>query len=388
MARTWGFTRRNRLPLAVIDAIGGGVARLLSGRRSGIHQGSTEAAQRILVVEFWNIGDVVLATPFLAALRERFPGASITLLGQDHAVEILADSDLVDAVIAIDVPWTAARRRYDPRRYGGDLVRAILSLRKRSFDIAFESRMDPRAKLLLALSGARRRVAFDYGGCNWLVTDPVPVNGFDRHRVDDWAALLEPFGGCRALQLPRLVPGALERSWARAWLKSHGIERDARVIAVHPGASGASKRWPLARFAEVAAQVASWPDTRVVAIEDPAGYGWELARIRGVQAIRPTLRQLLALLAEVDVLVGNDSGPMHLAAAAGTATVGIFHPHAAREFAPLGPGHHVLAPAGGNAMRGRRPEAADLLGVQVKDVIAAVHEALSHSTRTRCAAGS
>ena len=51
------------------------------------------------MVEFWNIGDVVLATPFLAALRERFPGASITLLGQPHAAEILADSDLVDEVI-------------------------------------------------------------------------------------------------------------------------------------------------------------------------------------------------------------------------------------------------------------------------------------------------
>lgn len=340
------------------------------------------------MVEFWNIGDVVLATPFLAALRERFPGASITLLGQPHAAEILADSDLVDEVITIDIPWTAARRRYDPRRYGRDLRRAISALRKRSFDLAFESRMDPRAKLVLALSGAQRRVAFDYGGCNWLLTDPVPVNGFDRHRVDDWAALLEPFGGGCALHLPRLVPRALDRAWAKDWLTSHAIGRDTRVIAVHPGASSASKRWPLARFAEVVTEVASWPGTRVVAIEDPASYGSELARIPGVQAIRPTLRQLLALLAEVDVLVGNDSGPMHLAAAAGTATVGVFHPHAAREFAPLGPGHHVLAPAADNAMKGTRPEAAILLGVQVAEVIAAVRHALSRSIRTRCAAGS
>jgi ADP-heptose:LPS heptosyltransferase len=134
--------------------------------------------------------------------------------------------------------------------------------------------------------------------------------------------------------------------------------------------------------------ILAWDDVRVIAIEDPQGYGAELADMRGVSGVRPTLRQLLALLAEADVLVCNDSGPMHLAAVVGTPTVAISHPHAAREFAPLGAGHHTLKPDFERSSDGAPPAADALLGVSVADVVAAVGTVLEQSSRARCATGS
>lgn len=387
MARTWGYTRRNRLPFKAFDAVGGTIAHGWARIRRRAAPRRSARIETVLVVEFWNIGDVVLATPFLAALREMFPGARVTLLGQRHAAEVLAHSDLVDEVITVDIPWTAARRRYNPIRYAdAELRRVFMDIRSRRFDLAFESRMDPRAKIVLALTGARRRIGYEYGGCNWLLTDAVPITDFDRHRVQDWAALLEPFGGVSRQQPPRLAITASESAWAREWLASRGVGGGDRVVAVHPGASSSAKRWPVERFAGIARELAEWHATRVVAIEDPSGYGAELAHVPGVAAIQPNLRELLALLAEVDLLVGNDSGPMHMAAAVGTPTVGIFHPHAAREFAPLGTGHHVLTPPPAAVERGVPPQAETLLGVTTEAVMVAVRASLSRTEPSRCTA--
>ena len=373
--------------MALLDAAG----KLVTARRRRV----TPARERdvrvrsILVVEFWNIGDVVLALPFLAQLRAVFPGASVTLLGRRHAAELLDHSDLVDDVVVADFPWTSATHKYDPRRYDWYRLRALFrDLRARRFDVAFESRMDPRAKIVLALSGARRRVAYDYGGCEWLLTDPVTYGSLDRHRADDWNRLLEPFGGARTVPAPRLTVSRAEAAWAREWLTSQGIRRGEKIVAVHPGASNAAKRWPLDRFESVARHLVGLRGVRVVAIEEPGGFGARLSGMQGVSGIRPTLRQMLALFAEVDALVCNDSGPMHVAAAVGTPTVGVFHPHAAREFAPFGHGHRVLTPDVNPASRNVPPRAETLLGIGVGDVVAALEGVLSQAIPDKCATGS
>jgi ADP-heptose:LPS heptosyltransferase len=371
-----------------LDAVGRLAVR---GRRGAASRAEArpDAVRSILVVEFWNIGDVVLAMPFLAQLRAIFPGATVTLLAQPHAAEIFRNSDLVDDVVTADFPWTASARKYDPRRYDRAALRRLFrELRERRFDIAFESRMDPRAKIVLALTGARRRVAFDYGGGEWLLTDPVPVGTLDRHRVDDWLRLLRPFGEPGAVRPPRLTVTGVEAARAREWLAARGIRPGDRVVAVHPGASNAGKRWPLDGFEGVVDAIVREGIARVVAIEDPSGYGSGLAAIRGVSAIRPGLRELIALLAEVEALVCNDSGPMHLAAAVGTPTVGIFHRHAAREFAPFGDGHRLLQPRPEREATGV-PSAEALLDVTVPEVVAALKDSLAvPAGRQICATGS
>ncbi|HEX6251467.1 MAG TPA: glycosyltransferase family 9 protein [Gemmatimonadaceae bacterium] len=348
------------------------ISGLSAGRKPG-----AAPVRSILVVETWNIGDVVLAIPFLAELRAIFPEASISLLAREHAREILAHTDLVDDVITIDLPYTTGSGGYRPSQYmGAELRAAFKGMREREFDLGFESRMDPRGKLVLALSGAARRVAYDYGGANWLLTDPIPVTDRARHKNEDWMGLLAPFGGPRGVPLPQLTVSAGEAAWARDWLAAHRIDDAATLIAVHPGASSDSKRWPIERFAAVVRALVARRHTCVLAIRSPDGSGGELAQIPGVAWVQPDLRQLLALLARADVLLCNDSGPMHLAAALGTRTVAIFHTHAAREFAPLGEGHRMLQPAGQPAVEVIPPPADALLSIGVPGVLDAINQTL------------
>lgn len=365
--------------LALLYALGRPLS-LLSALGKTAPPGTVSTVRSVLVMESWQIGDIVLATPFLAELRELFPGARISLLGQAHATAVLAGTNLVDEVIQLDLPWTFRSRGYTLRGYGWRrLGRTIMNLRSRRFDVAFESRMDPRAKAVLALSGARRRVGYGYGGGDWLLTDVVPAQDLGRHRTEDWLGLLGPFGGATGVPLPRLHVSPDEARAVRERLAQHGVTDADYLVAVHPGASHESKRWPLDRFAAVIAEVTARLPTRVITIVAPDGYGAQLAELPGVVSVSGSLRELIALVAACDVLLCNDSGPMHLAAAVGTPIVGIFHSHAAKEFAPLGPGHHVLAPSPRSAVAthpGTPPPGRLLLDVTVPVVVDAVLDAL------------
>ena len=193
MAQTGRITRRKLRALAALDAVGRPLFAVLRGRRRPIPQAPP---RRILVVELWGIGDVVLATPVLAELRERFPEAKISLLAKPHARELLEGSGLVDEVIAAAFPWTAHTRKYAPTRYRrAGLWRLFRELRARRFDVSLDARRDLRSNLVTFLSGAARRIGYDFGGAARLLTDVVPSGAQDGHRIDDWMRVLEPLVG-------------------------------------------------------------------------------------------------------------------------------------------------------------------------------------------------
>jgi ADP-heptose:LPS heptosyltransferase len=140
--------------------------------------------QRILVIEPWNIGDVVLATPMLAELRVRFPRARSSLLAKSYARDLLDGSGLVDELIVCDLPWTAQKNK---SRFTSRVLRQmrdlVVSLRQRCFDVTVDARMDIRANLLAALSGARNRIGYDIGGSGWLLTETLQGNRDATHRI-------------------------------------------------------------------------------------------------------------------------------------------------------------------------------------------------------------
>ena len=148
--------------------------------------------ERILVIEPWNIGDVVLATPILRELRRRYPKARISILARPHGRELLEGSGLVDDVIVFDLPWTAQTNKY---RFTPAKVREmrglVRTLRARNFDLTLDSRMDIRSNFLAAMSRAPYRLGYDIGGGGWLLTHSLPSDRDNTHRIDDWFALLD-----------------------------------------------------------------------------------------------------------------------------------------------------------------------------------------------------
>jgi heptosyltransferase-2 len=341
---------RQALSLVVVNAAAR-IADRISARGSAKER--QDEVARILVFELWNIGDVILAMPFLAQLRRTFPRAKISLASRTHAVELLAGTGLVDEFITADMNWTPDDEPSAPRK-AASLWHFAKILRRHDFDVAFSSRSHLRERFLLALSGARRRVGFALPQQDAALTDPIEF-GDARHRVEQWMQLLGPFDGGPRVELPRLCIQKDEQLWAAGFLTSRGVARDDLVIGIHPGASLTEKRWPLDRFREVAETMMTQPGVRVLAFAEPNGYGSELFAIPGVVSAEVELRQLMALIARCDMLVCNDSGPMHIAGALGVPTVAMFGSGIDQWFSPLGGGHEILSPEGVTA-DSRTPE--------------------------------
>lgn len=334
-------TLKRRLMLGTLDLF-------FNGRRPRTNQSTVaEPVTRILVIEPKNIGDVVLATPFLAQLRSRFPTGAITLLAAPHARTVLHGTGLVDDYIETRLDWTEKSTRYNPFAYDWrELRRLKQEMAARNFDIAFNCSMQIRERVVIALSGARRRVAYAFGKGDSVLTDAIIVDNSQTHKVDDWLRLLGPFGGAAPVEVPRLHIDDSERAWASGYLSSRGVPSDEPVIGIHPGASVAEKRWPLERFRDVAAAIAAKPEIKVLAFAEPSGYGTDLFEIPGVVGAQVSLREMMSLIARCGLLVCNDSGPMHIAGALGVPTVAMFGPGIEQWFAPLGDGHEILRPDG------------------------------------------
>lgn len=302
----------------------------------------------ILVIELWNIGDIVLTIPFLNRLRSIYPRARVTMLGRPYAREILAGTGLVDEFIDTDLAWPPPGLSYKPFAHAvAEFFRVRKYFRRKNFDMAFGCRMHIREHVLLALSGARRRVGYSFGYGDGLLTDPVTVTDSDRHKAEDWLGLLglakSPAEDVQAEQTgPLLHVSDEEKSWAEEFLALNTAGAGP-VVGIHPGASMPEKRWKLQRFEEVAQRLAELNGIRLIVFVDPEGYGKALEKISGAAIARVDLRDLIALIAQCEVLVCNDSGPMHIAGALGVRTVAIFD-HGIREwFAPLGSGHRILS---------------------------------------------
>ncbi len=293
------------------------------------------------MVELWHIGDVILTLPFLARLRALFPEAEIALLARAHAAELLRGTGLVDEFIETNLDWDAAGT-FNPFRYRlGELLRVVRDLRRREFDIAFQCRPHVREHVLLALSGARRRIGIAFGMSDKALTDAILIDSRDTRKTEQWQALLTPLGGSVKAENPRLEVSHAERSWALEFLATNGIAQGDMIVGIHPGASVLENRWPLERFTELARTIVAQAGVRVLAFVDPAGYGAAFGDVPGVVLAKVGIRELMALIQRCNFLICNDSGPMHIAGALGVPTVAIFR-WINRWYLPLGEGHEQV----------------------------------------------
>ena len=330
MAQTWRVTGAKRAAFRAIDVAGRPLKTLLSPRPSG-----SAPVRNILVLEPWFIGDLVLATPILRALREKYPDARITLLGKKHARELLENSGLVDDTIVFDLPWTAsgATQKYDIRRYDPAEWKVLSDeLRRRRFDLTLDARMDLRSNVVAFMTGAPRRIGFGFGGGDFLLTDAVAAKPDEYHRVVDWMMLMAPLAGQEpnvesAESLARRMPpflqvSAEERKKAAELLAANGILSSDTIVCVHAGARDPRRRWPLNRFASVATELKNRFGARIVLLQDPDSTD----PVPGVfdATLRTSLREMMAIVQQSKLFLCNDSGPMHIADALDVPVVAVF----------------------------------------------------------------
>lgn len=287
---------------------------------------------RRVVVRMTNwVGDAVMNTPFLGAVRATFPAAEITVVARAHVAGLLAPHPDVDAVVTIDDRKT--------RGY----AEAVGKLRRLRADVGFALPNSLNAATLLWLGGARCRVGYARDARRWLLTHPVALRPRDLavHEVRYYLRLLSPWieaGLAPAIAEPpplKLTISDGERARMAAWLSERGIDPAAPVIGVNPAALfGTAKRWPAERYAAAAVELARDNTARVVvtglpkerdvaqAVCDAAAAAGDASFVNGAGAM--SLRELMAFLAHCRLFLTNDSGAMHIAAALQTPTVAVF----------------------------------------------------------------
>jgi heptosyltransferase-2 len=304
-----------------------------------------ELPSSILVMEYWNLGDLAILVPFLKNLRRSYPEARISLLVNAGLAAFLEGQGLVDEFIPVRVPWAQHHSRwkkYNPFSWDWiSFARTLRAVRKRQFDWAISGRMDVRDNFLLWLSGAARRIGYGLGGGGFLLTDRVNPDLSRPHRADIWLHLLEAVGKPANRDLGGFQLTEDELASAQLFLEAKGIPSDAFLIGVHPGARMAVRRWGDERFAEVARDLLAKSDAHILWFSDP-GNPSVAPPLERCNAVSVGFRSFLAVLSRCQLLICNDSGPMHVANLLGVPVVAVFGPQKPEWFGPRGPKDRVV----------------------------------------------
>jgi heptosyltransferase-2 len=284
---------------------------------------------KILVrVPNW-VGDAVMAMPALEAIRRARAGAEICVLGRPAIVDLISGQPFVDRIV-----------EYDFRgRHRGWLGREILAaeLRKEKFDSAVLLQNAFDAAWLAWRAGIPERIGYTRDARGPLLTKAISVPQEDeasKHESHYYLELLRRAGWIEALpEIPpiRLFISDAARAAAESALRSVGARENSWRCAIAPGATyGAAKCWPPERFAALADRLISECGADVIFFGTPdekeiAARICSNMKSRAVSMVGQTsMRDLAALFASCSLFVGNDSGAMHVAAAAGLPVIGIF----------------------------------------------------------------
>lgn len=299
-------------------------------------------AQSVLLIRPDHLGDMLFLTPGLYALRRALPAARITVLAGPWAADVLRDNPDADAVLTCPFPGFERRPKTSFLAPYQRLFAQARSLRG-AYDTAIVLRFDHWwGAWLAAAAGIPQRIGYAWPEVAPFLTRAVPYRP-DRHEVLQNATLLDALapGSMEALPSTRFYVAAADRAWAAAWLAGHGAV-DGRLVAIHPGAGAAVKQWPPAAWAEVASALAAQEGVRVLLTGGPGEHALAEAVAAGLTppvlnaAGQTTLGQLAALYERSAVVLGSDSGPLHLAVAVGTATVHLYGPVSTIKFGPWG----------------------------------------------------
>jgi ADP-heptose:LPS heptosyltransferase len=301
--------------------------------------------KKILVLEYWNIGDIAMELPFLESLRLQFPAAHIAILTSPKCVPLLQDQGLVDEIIETKVPWAqhySRWKKYNPfTTLWIDFFRTLNALRAKKFDLAFAARADLRENFILWFVNVTRRVGYSFGGGGFLLTDSVTPDLARPHFSSTWLRLLEHVGKPPLTTVAHLRLKPEECEWAGNYLKDLGIGPDDVVVAINPGARSPIRQWGEDRFRAVANRLAANFPVKIIWFKDPGQSSISTQSSEFTEVSLP-LRKFMAVLSRCQLSIANDSGPMHLSAALDVPVVGIFGPGEPLWWAPLGDGHRVV----------------------------------------------
>jgi lipopolysaccharide heptosyltransferase I len=310
-----------------------------------------EAAPRIALVKLSSLGDVVHALPTARALRVWWPRAELTWVVERREQAILDGNPDVNHVVPVD---TRLWRREFRRPAGAVSVAVKLRglvrrLARGRFDVAVDLQGLWKSGLITALTRAPIRVGLAAAHCReranaWFTNRHVtPPHGV--HVVDRYLAVVAGLGvDLAAVGAPTFaIPGdAAAEATVAHWLEEEGIKAGTPLILLNPGSGGDHKRWAVDAFRRLGEELAVRLGVRVAIPWGPGEEPLARATAHGMRtgALVPpptTIHEMIALFRRATLVIGGDTGPVHVAAALGVPTVGLYGPTSALRNGPYGP---------------------------------------------------
>ena len=279
--------------------------------------------KRALFIRFGGMGDILLATPSVRAVRAAFPGIAIDFIVGGGMGDALAGHPDVRSVITFD------KRGLDSRL--DHFAPFLWRVARARYDLVINLHPSAKSYLMAAASGARTRLTFSK------CMSVQPDTGRVAHAVDDFYKELAPLGVGPLLDrsLDFVIPEAEQKASERLLAEAE-ISASDRLLVINPAASRPLNRWPLERFRAVAAHWAAQPGVKVVVTGAPSSFKTVMDGLDEVGLARDvasadarivdlagclTVKQFGAVLARADALLTCDTGPMHIGAAVGTPLV-------------------------------------------------------------------
>ncbi len=303
---------------------------------------SAAEVRRILVRSTNWVGDTVLITPAIHALRCAYPRAQIAVLAVRAVADLLTYHPDVDEILVYE-------RTGRHQGYRGMLVMAG-ELNREKFTHAFVMPNSFSSALMIRLAAIPHRIGYGIRGREWLLTDsrPLPREILGHHQIYYYLGILRSGERAYAVPEPRIVVTEEESGWAAERLQRDGIRPEDRPCGLVPGATyGTAKQWPPDRFIEIGKRlVAVGKQVVLFGNEKERELTFEVSQAIGEGCLdmggRTNMRQFMALLSRCGVVICNDSGAMHVAAALGcriVVPIGSTDPYTTR---PWGQGHVLI----------------------------------------------
>jgi len=306
--------------------------------------------RNILVIDFGQLGDVVLSLPALGAIRKKFPRARITVAVGKPGAEVIALSGFADDTLVVD--RVALRDGFKPLSIFR-VFKIVKEVRTKKFDFVIDLHSLSETNLLGFLSGAPKRLysrrpgrSLDYLA-NFKPAPPVETDHRQRHLIDRYLDVVRPLGLESVERVPTLKTRAVDAVGFERILMKARADSGVPLVGLFPGAGHPSRRWPLEQFASLADFLIRNDGVRVLIFVGPEERDF-MKEIR--QQFPPsvvildqlTIPQLAAAQARLAAFVSNDTGPMHIASAVGTPVVLLLDKRAPESYLPQGDRHRVI----------------------------------------------
>jgi len=298
--------------------------------------------EKILVIRFSSLGDIILTTPVLENLKTKFPQSQIYFLTKTKYSDLLASDPRIYALI-----------EFDPRgKHKGfkGFKRLMRELNSNDFDLLIDLHTNLRSFFLrlLVKSGIktkyRKRWFSRFLMVHFKFLKTKPVSTLESYLGVFKKLQIEP-----EKKIPTLFVDQDDIEYANKFLLEAGIKKDDIVIGVHPGARWETKRWDEEKFKQVCKNLIPKLDCKIILFGDSEDgelirrMAEKLPDSKVTKAIGLSLSRLMSLVKNCDCLITNDSGPMHIAVGFSVPVVAIFGPtHPQLGFVPTGPGNVVL----------------------------------------------